>query len=186
MPVETTPSYQMAAQKCSAARLRHSCGTAEFAQSLAQVYGEDAQRAFDAGMLHDIFRDTPVEEQRAWAQRLKVPLKGAPSLWHGPIAAAYLLQQTLWNDRVLCNAIACHTTGRLGMTMLDKILYIADKCEKGRQYPGVEELRKLAREDLNQAVTRCLEQSIRHAVEKGAEPAEDAVAALEYLRMGRI
>ena len=81
-------------------------------------------------------------------------------LWHAP-AGAYLVQQEVGiTDAEILDAIRYHTTGRVGMTLLEKVIYLADYIEPGRKFPGVDEVRQLAKHNLNQAVCQALENTI--------------------------
>ncbi len=83
-------------------------------------------------------------------------------------------------DPEILSAIRCHTTGKPGMSLLDKILYLADMTSDERDWPGVEDLRKLEMEDLDLALCQALKQSIDFVEEKGGELDPESVAAYEY------
>src|SRR5699024_3649201 len=103
-------------------------------------------------------------------------------VWHG-IAAA-ILCMTRWGvcDPEILSAIECHTTGKVNMSLLDKVLYMADATSAERDYPGVEQLRREQRQDLDLATLHCMEHSIAVVRDKGGELDPETVAACEDLR----
>ena len=103
------------------------------------------------------------------------------SVWHG-IAAA-ILCETEWgvHDPEVLSAIRCHTTGKPGMSLLDKIIYMADMTSAERDYPGVEALRDEEFEDLDMALLHALKRTIDFVKEKGGRLDDQSVAAYEDL-----
>lgn len=95
---------------------------------------------------------------------------------HGKTAAA-IAREEYGMPEEICDAIACHTTGRRGMTLLDKILYLADYIEDTRDFSGVEKARKLARQDIDRALLYCYGQTLTDLVERGKLIHSDTVAA---------
>ena len=85
------------------------------------------------------------------------------------------------NERVGA-AICHHTTGRADMTLLEKIIYIADYVERNRDFPGVEEMRQLAYTDLDKAVLMGLESAVAHVSRPGQDLAPATIEALEFLQ----
>ena len=103
-------------------------------------------------------------------------------VWHGVCAA--ILAQTQWGvtDPEILSAVACHTTGKPGMSLLDKILYLADMTCAERDFEGVEQLRRLEFEDIDRAMLAALEQSVGF-VRHGGRPLDPMSAAtLEDIR----
>ncbi|MBQ4464987.1 MAG: bis(5'-nucleosyl)-tetraphosphatase (symmetrical) YqeK, partial [Oscillospiraceae bacterium] len=147
-------------QRLSRKRFQHSCNVARAAKQLAQRYGADQESAYFAGLLHDICKEDPFEEQRA----LMLAGDFAPDeaelhsrkLWHG-IAGAYFIQTEIGvTDREILNAVRFHTVGRDGMSLLEEIIYIADMISDERDYKGVTKMRKLAFDDLQEAMLTAL------------------------------
>ena len=87
-------------------------------------------------------------------------------------------------DREILDAISYHTTGRAHMTLLDKVLYLADAIEPAREYPKVEELRKLAKVDLDAACLASLENTKAFVESRGTKVDQDTIAAIHYLKGG--
>lgn len=129
-------------------RFFHSECVADSAAWLAKQYGADVEKARLAGILHDIMKETPGEEQLKMMERFGIMLTQAqrrtPKLWHAFAAAAYIQHVLGLEDQEIIEAVACHTGGKSGMKLLDKVLFVADYISADRDYPGVEELRALA------------------------------------------
>ena len=84
-------------------------------------------------------------------------------------------------DRDIINAVSYHTTGRAGMSLLEKVIFIADAIEPGRDYPGVDDLRRLAYVDLDKACLLSLTRTAEFVREQGIYLDDDTLAAKEYL-----
>ncbi|MDE5564870.1 MAG: bis(5'-nucleosyl)-tetraphosphatase (symmetrical) YqeK, partial [Oscillospiraceae bacterium] len=147
-------------QRLSRKRFQHSCNVAKAAKQLAQRYGTDAQKAYFAGLVHDICKEVPFDEQK----QLVLAGDFAPDtaelhsrkLWHG-IAGAYFLQTEFGiTDQDILMAVRFHTVGRAGMSLLEEIIYIADMISDERDYKGVGKMRKLAHENLQLAMLEAL------------------------------
>lgn len=148
----------------SKSRFQHVIGVVEMAADLANCHGVDPEKAKMAGWLHDIAREWPLQRLLLEAEHVQIPsgFASIPLLLHGPIAAH--IGKTTYGivDEDVLNAVRFHTTGRLGMSVLEKILFIADATEPGRTYPGVDELRKLARQQLDAAMICCLDSTMTY------------------------
>ena len=143
-------------QRLSEKRFYHSQCVAEEAVRLAVLYGADPEKARLAGLLHDILKDTPAEEQLKILQGFGIMMNDTElanqKLWHAISGAAFLEFGLGIRDRELLSAVRCHTSGRKNMTLLEKVLFVADYISADRDYPGVEELRAVARESLEEAI----------------------------------
>ncbi len=138
-------------------RYRHTLGVEEVACDLALLYGCDMRKASIAGILHDCAKDRSDEELREECLRYQLPVSEVewvkPSLLHGKVGAAYAKDIFGIEDEDILNAIRYHTTGRPGMSILEKIIFIADYIEPNRwPLPGMEEIRWEAYADLDQAL----------------------------------
>ena len=165
-------------------RWTHTKNVKKMAVQLAERWGADPEKAALAALLHDSAKELPREALLQIFADNAIIAENAPArpaaIWHG-IAAA-ILAQTQWGvtDPEILSAIRCHTTGKPGMSLLDKILYLADMTSAERDWPGVEELRRLEMEDLDRALCQALKQSIDFVKEKGGELDPESVAAYEY------
>jgi predicted HD superfamily hydrolase involved in NAD metabolism len=136
-------------------RYQHTLGVMETAIHLAKKYGEDDKKAELAAIFHDYAKFRPVEEmkriiaEQGYDGKL---LHYNPELWHAPVGAYLVEKEAGVKDQEILDAIRFHTSGRENMTLLDKIIYVADYIEPGRSFPGVEEARKLAEMDIDEAL----------------------------------
>jgi len=156
------------------ARWRHTVGVTETAIRLAGMYGADAAKAELAAILHDCCKYWPVNKQ---AETLR---QGGPlppdmidvldydkELWHAPAGALIAAKEYGITDGEILDAICYHTTGRAKMTLLDKIICLADYIEPGRDFPGVHNIRELAEHSLEKALVAGLDSTIHYLLEKG-------------------
>ncbi len=165
-------------------RKAHVRGVAETAVKLAEAYGADADKARQAALFHDMFRSTPVDVLNMYVRQLgldSVYLDNA-NLAHGPIAAIIMERDYGIADADMVRAVRYHTTGRAGMSLLEKVLFLADAIEPGRDYPGVEKIRELAKESLDKACLCSMERSIAYIRERGLFLHEDTIKARDDLK----
>lgn len=159
------------AKRLSSKRFQHSLGVSTTAMELAACFGCDIEKAKLAGLLHDLAREVPKNELLPRAQAFGIVVSDIEEaelvLLHAPLAAKMAQAEFGVDDWEILQAIVLHTTGGVGMTALDKIIYLADVIEPGRNFTGVDEIRKVARTDLDKAVLVALEQSICHIIQKG-------------------
>lgn len=149
-------------------RYIHTIGVMETAMELAKAYGEDERKAETAAILHDIAKYADIDwmEKIVHDEKLDQRLIGWGSeLLHGPIGA-YIAEHEfgIVDDDVL-NAIRFHTTGRVGMSHLEKILFVADMIEPNRHFDGVERLRKKAQKNLDKAVSACVRHTLAFLID---------------------
>ncbi|HIZ48568.1 MAG TPA: bis(5'-nucleosyl)-tetraphosphatase (symmetrical) YqeK [Candidatus Gemmiger excrementavium] len=172
-------------------RWTHTKNVKKMAVQLAEKWGADPEKAALAALLHDSAKELPRDALLQIFADNVIIAENAPArpaaIWHG-IAAA-ILAQTRWGvtDPEVLSAIRCHTTGKPDMSLLDKILYLADMTSAERDWPGVEELRALEMQDLDAALLAALKQSIDFVKEKGGDLDPESVAAYEAqkVRLGR-
>ena len=137
-------------------RFYHSQCVAAEAEKLARRYGADPEKARLCGILHDVMKDTPPQEQLKILEKsgiiLTVAQRRNRKLWHALSGAAYLRDALGIADQEILGAVECHTSGKGGMGLLDKVLFVADYISADRDYPGVEELRVTAYRSLEEAM----------------------------------
>lgn len=142
--------------KLTQKRFFHSVCVAEEAKRLAEKYGADPNKAYLAGVLHDIMKDSSQNEQLQILDRFDIILDNVeaetPKLWHAKSGAVYIEKNLGLKDEDILNAIRYHTTARADMSLLEKILYVADFTSSDRVYKGVEAIRIIADENLEKAV----------------------------------
>lgn len=148
-------------------RMEHTLGVMYTAAALAMRYHADMEKALIAGILHDCAKCVPGNQKLVLCQKYGLEVtyieEKNPSLLHAKLGAAFAKDiYHIYDDEIL-NAIICHTTGRPEMTLLDKIIYIADYMEPGRrELPNMTEVRRLAFEDIDQCLFKILKDSLSY------------------------
>ena len=151
-------------------RMPHVLGTEQEAVRLAERYGADVTKARIAALLHDCTKKLDMDEQLALCKKYRIPLdeleRKALKLLHSKTGAAIARDVFAVDDDVY-NAIMYHTTGKPDMTLLEKIIYLADYIEPTRDFPGVEALRRTVYEDLDRGLLMGLTMTIDEMEEMG-------------------
>ena len=166
-------------------RCRHSFCVADAAAALAEQYGADPQKAFVAGLLHDITKEADKAEQfelfRLGGAELSEAEERNPKLWHAMSAPIFLKEKLGITDEEILSAIRYHTTARAGMSLLEKILYIADFISADRDYDDVDVVRELAKQGLDETMLYTLDYTIRDLLKKRRAIHPDSVACYNEL-----
>ncbi|MEC2054361.1 bis(5'-nucleosyl)-tetraphosphatase (symmetrical) YqeK [Peribacillus psychrosaccharolyticus] len=150
-------------------RYQHTLGVTEAAIELANRYGADVKKAELAAIFHDYAKFRPKDEMRGIivSQGMTSTLLDFHSeLWHAPVGAYLVEKEAGITNTEILDAIRYHTSGRVGMTLLDKVIYLADYIEPGRLFPGVDEVRETAKISLNQAVIEAMRNTIVFLMKK--------------------
>lgn len=162
--------YKAIREKISEKRFNHVLGVVETAKMLANLYSEDIEKAKIASILHDVAREYTKDDMERlctyYGYKFEDSVTKEPALLHSKIGAILARDVYSIEDNDVLNAISYHTTGRKNMTMLEKIVFIADYIEPSRNFEGLENIRKLAFRDIDQAVFEALENNIRHLIDK--------------------
>ncbi len=173
---------RLAKKNLSAKRYEHVCNVRKLAVRMAEAHGADKDKAALAALLHDIAKELPkekvlqiFEEHAIMAGNI---VERPSSVWHGVAAAILAKTEYGVHDEEILSAIACHTTGKLHMTKLDKIIYLADMASLERTYQEAEELRREAMQDLDRTTIKGLGLSIEWL--KAAGKAVDEQTLLAY------
>ena len=153
--------------KISPKRYAHSERTAAFAAHLAKVHGEDVDKAYLAGLLHDMAKELTPPEAQKYSCNLNEFDLSLPYVNHSFLGAEMAREVLKTTDSDILNAIRYHTTARLSMSPLEQIIFIADKIEEGRKYPECEYLKALAESDLDKAMIETLQITTSIARRKG-------------------
>jgi nicotinate-nucleotide adenylyltransferase len=158
-------------ERLSAKRYGHSLNVAVECRKLAEKYGEDPDKAYFAGLLHDICKELPDDEQKELVInsgftycREELETK---SLWHAVAGAGFVKKEFGVEDIDILNAIRFHTVGRAGMSRLEEIVYLGDLISADRDYKDVDRMRKLAYTSLNEAMLEAFAFSMKSVVKKG-------------------
>lgn len=162
-------------------RYNHSVCVAREAVRLAKRYGADVKKAEIAGILHDIMKETPPEKQLKYMQEFGIMLtdtqRRTPKVWHQICGAGYIEHVLGITDEDILFAVRYHTTGRAGMSLLEKIIFTADYISADRDYNGVEEIRQQAYENLEAAMLTGLAFTVEELSQKRQPIAEDTFLA---------
>ena len=175
-------------KELSKERYQHTLGVAYTASCLAMRYGEDMERAYLAGLLHDNAKQIPDDEKVALAKKLGMPISEAekknPSLLHAKLGAYYAESRFDITDPGILSAILFHTTGRPDMDLLEKIIFVADYIEPNRdRAKNLSELRALAFKDLDRAVLRIAEDTMTYVSMKDGVAMDPRTAeVVEYYK----
>ena len=151
-------------------RWQHVQGVISTAIVLAKRFGADPDKAELAAILHDLAKYWPVDRMEEAIREEGADLgilSYDKELWHAP-AGAYISRRDYGvTDIEVLDAVRYHTSGRAGMTLLDKVVCLADYMEPGRDFPGVDGIRELAENDLDAALRAGFDSTIRFLLEKG-------------------
>ena len=158
-----------------AKRYEHTLSVAYTAASLAMVHDADTDSALIAGMLHDCAKCLPAEKLIMLCQKHDLPvseveLQNPAALLHAKAGSFLARKKYGVDDSDILNAIKYHTTGRPGMSKLEKILYIADYIEPGRKHAAnLAQIRKMAYQDLDKTLFKILEDTLSYLMTTGGE-----------------
>ena len=146
-------------------RLEHSYGVEYTAACLAMVHGADVEKARIAGLLHDCAKGLPTRDKLEKARKHGLPIskyeEKNPDMLHAKLGAFYARYKYDVLDEEILDAICYHTTGRPNMSLLDKIIFVADYIEPNRRMlPEMEQIRKEAFLDLDQCVIHILKNTL--------------------------
>ena len=182
MPMEKLEQVVIGLLKPS--RVAHVLGCRDTAVELARRWGADETDAARAGILHDVTKALDGPLQLTLCDEYGTILtdfgKKYPKTLHA-LTGALVAERIFGENEAVVNAIRHHTTGKADMSLLEKIIYVADYMEPNRDFPGVEELRKLAFSDMDAALKLGLEMTLEHLKRQGAEVSPESRDALAYL-----
>lgn len=151
-------------------RMSHVLGVKEEAIRLAQRWGADPDDAAEAGLLHDVTKKLAPEDQLILIDKYGIIISNIErenyKLLHAITGAQFAREQFGVSDEIY-NAIRWHTTGKPAMSLLEKIIYLADFIEPNRTFPGVNELRKQCYDNIDNAMELALKMSLDIITERG-------------------
>ena len=166
-------------------RYVHSLGVAQSSFDLAQKYGYDTQKAYLVGLLHDCAKNIPKQEQIEICRQNGIKLDDieliTKGLIHAKTGVAVAQNEFGLADPELLNAICYHATGRENMTLLEKIVYVADMIEPSRAFGNLEELRREAFIDLDRALLMTMNLVLKFNIEKNSILHPTTLLARNYL-----
>ncbi|MFD1030555.1 bis(5'-nucleosyl)-tetraphosphatase (symmetrical) YqeK [Metaplanococcus flavidus] len=164
-------------------RYGHVVGVLNTATALAIRFGVPQEKAQVAAILHDVAKFSDREWMKSIIEKENMDpllLEYHSELWHAPVGAYVASYEFGVTDEDVLNAIRYHTTGRAGMSDLEKVVYIADLVEPNRKFGGVEELRQLKEQGLDVMMEACVKHSIDFLVSKNQPVYPDSLKCYEY------
>lgn len=166
-------------------RFFHTCGVVKTAKELADYYHIDREKAMTAAALHDYAKHYSAEEMVKYALKSNIEIDEvmarSSELLHGYVGAQMVFERFGVSDEDTLNAIRFHTIGRAKMTLLEKIIYLADAIEPGRDYPGVKGLRELCYENLDEALLVSVTSTLSYVLKNGSQLHPNSVALYNEL-----
>lgn len=165
-------------------RFDHSVNVMKMAESLAKHYGADIYKAKLAGILHDCGKNYKGDEAKKYVKSIGYKANEVemyqPKLLHGIIGENLAKEMYEVTDEEILGAIRWHTTGKAGMNLLEKIIYVADYIEPLRSFEGIENMRRIAFEDLDKCIVYCAESTIDFILKKGVLLHQNTVDTRNY------
>lgn len=151
-------------------RYTHSINVVNEAVKLSRIYNIDAEKCKFAAIAHDYAKSMKDNELIDCSKKYGIEIdaiqRSFPQLLHGPVAAMYCKNEMGIEDEDIINAIYYHTTGRENMSMLEKIIYIADVIEVGRNFMGIEDIRRKVFTDIDSAILLSCNSTISYVIVK--------------------
>ena len=172
--------------RMNAHRYEHSLNVADRAVFLAKRNGADPERAYFAGLVHDICKGIPLEEQHAIIENAGIVLdedtEKSPALWHAVAGSVYIRTELSVTDEEVIRAVRYHTTGRGGMSLLEKVLYMADLTSADRNYPDADYTRSLTDKSLSEGLAYGVRWLVNDLKSKGLPTGNDTAALFEEMK----
>ena len=166
-------------------RFNHTMGVAAEAVRLAPKFGVDTEKAYIAGLLHDCAKNFSDEQVREYCEKYNVTLdhycETEKALIHGFLGPVVAKADYGVDDPEILSAIYYHTTAKPDMTPLEKLIYIADMTEPGRDIDQSVQIRELVEKDIDEALIYAIGCSIKHVIKKGNLIHPDSIFARNYL-----
>ena len=159
----------------------HSLNVSKEAVRFAEKYGADVEKARLAGLLHDVTKETKGDLQLQIIEKGGIILseteKRSPKLWHAISGACYVRDVLGIDDEDIFNAIRYHTTARAGMSMLEKVVFLADFTSAERDYPDIDVIREHAEHSLEEGMLYGIRFTLTRLVGRADLVSPDALAA---------
>ena len=157
-------------------RYEHILRVIDKAVNLAEVYDIDKEKIKTAALLHDCAKGNEAYYKKVYNDDYNLFISKKeykefknPFLEHCLLGAIVSINKYKITDKEIINSIIYHTTGRVGMSDFEKIIYLADKTESGRNYPNVEKIRKMSLIDLNNAIILSVNNTIGYLIDENQE-----------------
>ncbi len=176
---------QLLKQMLSEKRYNHSLCVADEAKRLALKYGANPDDMYLAGLLHDITKYMPDEEQLKLFEKFGIMLTNvemaSPQIWHAVSGALYVKHELKIENDDIVSAIRYHTTAKADMSLCEKIIYVADLTSADRNYPDVAEIREKSNKSLEETMMAILKFTIGNLSGKNKLIHPDTINAYNYL-----
>jgi len=166
-------------------RYEHSLRVRDTSVKMAEFYSADREKARLAGLVHDCAKDMSASQLKELVSKhgytIDEVCKYSSAIMHG-LGGAIIAKEVMGiEDEDVLNAVTYHTTGRKGMSILEKIIYLADYIEPMRNFPMVEKLRDLSYKSLDEALLLSFNNTINYVIARGQLLHYDTIAARNYL-----
>ena len=176
--------YEVVKERLSEKRFYHSECVVERCIEYAKIYGVDIEKARIAGIAHDVAKEIPKEEQVEIAETYGVKLddieKRQIPLIHAKLGAEIARNEFGCTDDI-CEAIKWHTTGKENMSILEKIVFMADATGKDRTWGDTEKLRDMVKNDIDSAMIELMKECMIDVIEKGFLVHPNSINAYNYI-----
>lgn len=176
-------ALELVKRQLKESRYDHTVRVMETAIDLAAHYRVDQKQTELAAIFHDYAKYRDVEEMKRLILSSDLPrdlLHYHPELWHGPVGSILVKQELGIQDEGILSAIRWHTTGKPCMHMIEKIIFIADYIEPGRNFPGLEQVRREAKQSLDKACLMTLRNTISYLIKQQQQLYPDTIHAYNY------
>lgn len=173
-----TEVMESVSQQLSKKRWAHCLRVEEQALKLAKHYDVNEKQVSLAALVHDLAKEWSIEKLQESAKLYRLPERfwnQGSEILHGPIASNWIQEHLHIHDSQIIDAVFEHTIGGHQMSMVSKILFVADATEQGRDYPGVEEARRISFENIDEAVVYLMKHTIAFLLTKDVPIFEDTI-----------
>jgi len=182
--MELEKIIEIVKNKLSEKRFYHSKCVMERCEEIAKKMNFNIETAKKVGIAHDIAKEIPSEDKLKYVEKNNIKIdeieKENPTLLHAKIGEDIAIRELEFTEE-MGQSIRAHTTGIPNMSLLDKILFIADRTSKERGFPDIEYLNNLLEEDIDKAVLYILDKKIQLQIEKKAQMHTDTIIARNWL-----
>ncbi|SHI70139.1 bis(5'-nucleosyl)-tetraphosphatase (symmetrical) YqeK [Lutispora thermophila] len=166
-------------------RYIHSLNVADIAASIAEHYDVDESKARLAGLIHDCSKEESYEDLVNYAQNCGFPVDeesyNIPEILHGP-GSVYIARSIFGIDDVeVLSSVRYHVTGKENMTLMEKIVFIADYIEPSRKFDGIDNIRDLVYQDIDKALLFAFDLTIKYIIDRKGLLHHDTVDARNFL-----
>lgn len=184
-----TEKYMSELSSLSEFRRIHSINVSAEAVRFAEKYGADVEKARLAGLLHDVTKETDLDSQLQIIENGGIILteveRRSPKLWHAISGAVYVRDKLGVTDEDIFNAIRYHTTGRAGMSMLEKVVFLADFTSAERDYPDIDVIREHSENSLEEGMLYGIKFTLTRLAGRGDMISPDALEAYNEILLNR-